>query len=511
VTIGGRGSAAYTVALNYNSKLWSGAFENDSFNDPFGGPNPVLRNGVSYDEATGGRPNMLYLGSGWAIQQAPAIKIRVVNIDPLFATPKVSGYQFIITKMWLELPDGSEVELRDALTQGAPAPTPTVQEPNSTSHPPIDINRGQVWVSTDGSAITFIANQGANQTPAPVVNGGPTDGTVFMPDGTRLIIRSTTTSTGATISGRCTAIIDRNGNKLDISYGDTIGMATYTDPLGRQVVLAPLMNDQTPAVQIGAQVIIQGYGATPTRTITINTEQIQTSQSQSLLRSDYAGATYPIIAGDYDAGDGFQPTAPATRLFVDKQGISADTLLGPDVSEEIAVSNLVLLDGRTFQFQYNTFGELAEIIYPGGGVSQIDYRALGSNLCEGGNFRSQLNRAVVERKTMSNPPTVDADWAYSYQPYSSPSTSTVTVNQGVGGPLIMSEAHNFIGLELEHRTCFTSPTKGTITTGTGYDEFGNGLEYQAVRQTGSGPQTEAKTWAQRIPDGQTMPVVWPND
>jgi RHS repeat-associated protein len=522
VTVGGRGSAAYTVALNYNSKLWAGAFENDSFSDPFGGPNPVLRNGVSYDDTTGGRPNMLYLGSGWAIQQAPAIKIRVVNIDPLFATPKVSGYQFIITKMWLELPDGSEVELRDALTQGAPAPTPTVQEPNSTTHPMIDINRGQVWVSTDGSAITFIANQGSNQTPAPVVNGGPTDGTVFMPDGTRLIIRSTTTSTGAILSGRCTAIIDRNGNKLDITYDDTIGMTTYTDSLGRQVVLSPLMNNQTPPVQIGATVTIQGYNGTPTRTITVNAEPIQTSQSQSLLRSDYANAVYPIIAGDYDASTQFQPTTPATRLFVDQNGISADIGLdGHSVSEELAVSSLVLLDGRTFQFRYNTFGELAEITYPGGGVSQINYQALGSNLCEGGNFISQLNRAVVERRTISNPanacnPTqVDADWNYTYQPYASPSTSTVMVTQGVGGPLLMSEAHTFIGIEQEHRTCYRQTIhgmpQGTVTNGTGYDEFGNGLEYQDVRQTGSGTQTEAKTWMQRIPDGQTIPVVWPTD
>src|SRR4030095_10362647 len=83
------------------------------------------------------------------------------------------------------------------------------------------------------------------------------------------------------------------------------------------------------------------------------------------------------------------------------------------VSAERTVTQLTLLDGRQFHFRYNRFGELAEIVYPAGGVSQIDYQAYGSTVCDGGgSLNPQLNRRVMQRRTLTDGVTVDATWTY---------------------------------------------------------------------------------------------------
>jgi len=508
-TVGGRGAALYTLALNYNSKLWSGvtavtppAFSGDTAHQHFG---------TQFDDGIFSRPNLLPFGSGWSIQMAPGLMIRKINIDPIQNNPGKFGYKYVLTKLWLDLPDGSEVELRDALTQGAPALTPPAPDPAANlQQPPIDMNRGQVWVSTDGSAITYITDA-----PNGIVNSTQCDqctlpnpalanGTAFLPDGTRLIM------TVGPLGGppRCTKIIDRNGNALDIQYGTQLGDVTYTDSLGRQVLMQSNFNAQ--GALTSATVTVVGYGPTPSRTITVNAGQIG-----QLLTSEFANLPQPIINGSYLVPGGGLVFPNATALFTLPDNVQSDDMFLVNVSMATAVSSLQLLDGRSFSFQYNKFGELAQITYPGGGVTAITYTALGSNLCESGGpeeFAPQLNRCVTERQTMSSPPTVDADWLYTYQPYSSPSISTVTATQGVGGKTLLSQAHTFLAVDDEHRDCAPVILSGkqiSVGNGTGYDFFGNNLESQVVKQTGtgvgSGSQTEAKTWA------QLAPIVWPPD
>src|SRR5690348_2864883 len=60
VTVGGRGAASYTVALAYNSKLWTGE---QSFNSS----NNYLASGATYDDLVMGMPNVVLMQSGWFI------------------------------------------------------------------------------------------------------------------------------------------------------------------------------------------------------------------------------------------------------------------------------------------------------------------------------------------------------------------------------------------------------------------------------------------------------------
>jgi YD repeat-containing protein len=62
--------------------------------------------------------------------------------------------------------------------------------------------------------------------------------------------------------------------------------------------------------------------------------------------------------------------------------------------EQLAVTTLTLLDGRTFRFRYNPYAEVAEIVYPGGGVSRIDYVPYGSQICETNLLGGVSNRGV---------------------------------------------------------------------------------------------------------------------
>ena len=64
-------------------------------------------------------------------------------------------------------------------------------------------------------------------------------GWVFLPDGTRMYL-----------GGGLTKIIDRNGNFILIDSNQNPGYTTYTDQLGRQVLMA--------ASGAGATIIVKG-------------------------------------------------------------------------------------------------------------------------------------------------------------------------------------------------------------------------------------------------------------
>src|SRR5262249_24369678 len=62
-TLGGRGSASFTVALNYNSKLWSPQHDVEPAN-PITQCGPIDHFSAAYDDLPGKAPNILFLGGG---------------------------------------------------------------------------------------------------------------------------------------------------------------------------------------------------------------------------------------------------------------------------------------------------------------------------------------------------------------------------------------------------------------------------------------------------------------
>ncbi|MFY9607891.1 MAG: hypothetical protein WAU45_04655 [Blastocatellia bacterium] len=496
-TLGGRGSASYTVALAYNSKLWHGQHDAEVITFPTGEPPLTIHHfAASYDDGTLTKPNLIPLGSGWFISKGPAVRVRRIDIDSI-TCGGIQGpiIKYYLTKVWIVLPDGSEVEMRDDLTDGAPYLR------NLPCNGTPDRDRGRSWHSADGSAITYVTDNENG-----VVNN-QLNGYVFLSDGTRLRMNA---------NGRCTKITDPNGNFIGIDNNASTGTITYTDTLGRQVVLQTLAN--------GASVTIKGYNGLADRVINVDPALIGATDGSANpvnLRSDFWSLQRPFLSGDYQFtffGEFEHATSgePHTDVFFHSDMNAAFV----DITDQPAVTGLTLLDGRSFQFRYNQFGELAEIEYPGGGVSQIDYAPyeFGSAVCEGGGtVNPQLNRRVVQRRTLSDGTTVDGVWtcARGLGNVGGTNYPTVTMEarQGsVTGPLMMSEKHYFLALDAEYRTCH--PLNGS--NGTANEKFENAREFRVERLTGTGTQIETRTWAQRAlvvwgPDPGSSTNAYAND
>ena len=490
-TVGGRGSASYTIALSYNSKVWSTQLDREMVDEqPQGMGTPISHYTAMYNEIKPDdvEPSVAYLGGGWTIQIAPGIKARTVGIDHVdpmscFVVTdgiRECGFRYALTKMWLTLPDGSQVELRDSASEGAPAPTTYI---TNGYHQLIDRDRGRIWHSADGSNVIFVRD--ANDTAVGGAGSFYPSGWVFLPNGTRMRMAA----------GVGSKIIDRNGNFI------TIDGNGYTDELGRQTLFQIVNGVLT--------LTVRGYGGLLDCSISINTGVIGDLAN---LRADFHSLPRPFTTGDAlhdQQGNYYQHTiaTPHTDLFNESEGVIAYGLTeGADVGEKTAVTQLTLMDERTLRFRYNQYGEVAEIVYPGGGVSQIDYGGGSSGLCNASApIHTTLNRTVGERRTLTDGTNVDATWDYALfggelmdgvmRP-----TATVEVHQGgATGTLLASEKHFFRLRNAEYRSC------GGLYTGTGNEKWENAKEFRTETQTGTGTTVTVREWQQRAP------VVWPND
>ncbi|HKO61913.1 MAG TPA: hypothetical protein VJV03_12195, partial [Pyrinomonadaceae bacterium] len=494
-TIGGRGSASFTVVLSYNSKVWTAQHDaewipqGDSEFPPIG----TVRNYYTamYEKLEEFEPGLAKLGGGWTIRVTPGIKALTFGIDPApttwcnQGTDEVPdcGFKYVLTKMWLSLPDGSQIEMRDQATQGAPARATHITDGYRQL---IDRDRGRVWRSVDGSGVIFVRD--ANYPVGQLTGLHFPSGWIFMTDGTRIRMDE----------GAGSKMIDRNGNFIDIAMG-----GQYTDALGRQTTLS--FSPNTVAVTV------EGYMGTADRTVTINTGAIGDPDN---LRADFRTLPRPFTTGDAftDAlGNYSEHTiqAPHTDLFNHSEGIKAyGTSAGVDVGEKTAVTQLNLLDGRSMRFRYNQYGEVSEIVYPGGGVSQIDYLGTATSVCEvSAPIAATLNRRVGQRRTLTDGTNVDATWIYNLNATSVvdgttyPATLVEIRAGGAAGTLLSSTKHAFLkkGFGSEYRSCFGS------YTGTGNEKFGNAREFYTETLTGNGTVVTRRNWVQRAP------VVWAND
>ncbi len=488
VMIGGRGSASYGLALSYNSKLWSAQRDHVIGDlDPFGAPMPAYDNYYAfYDNESMTRPGILALGGGWTLATGPALRVRRIYINPHGCTagPFYDDicYDYVLTRMWLLLPDGGEVELRDQLTDGAP-----YYSPSNYQNPWLaDRDRGRVWHSTDGSAITYIsdANNGG-------VNG-QLSGWVFLSDGTRLKMQGY----DAGYVASCSRIIDRNDNFITIDYGvANPGSITYTDQVGRQVLLQSDGANTT--------LIIKGYAGISDRVISITSEMIGAADGSGILnnlRANFRSYPRPFV-NDYlrtrDYNVEHTVTGPHTDLFAGAEG-------GENIDEKYMVTRLNLLDGRSMRFRYNPWGEVAEIVYPGGGTSQIDYQGFQTTMCEAVTpFSDVFDRRVTERRALTDGSTVDATWTYDTKGSGQVGgvnypTATVEAHQGTReGTLLASEKQFFLAVNAEYRYCV--PNFHLFNNGTGNERWDNAKVFRIERQTGVGTRVVTREWQQRTP------------
>jgi RHS repeat-associated protein len=275
-----------------------------------------------------------------------------------------------LTRLTFTAPDGTEYELRDQDTNGE---TLLSTCPYYTSGGP-GASRGKVFVAADGSDVTFISDTTIYDTNA---FGQISGSNVFRASG-YLIFRN---GVRYRIDGGLVSWIrDRNGNKLTFGYGPR-GITSITDSLNRRVTIS-YADYQTVFYD---EITFHGYGGAA-RAIRINYSLLSTVLRSGSVRT-YA------------------------QLFPELSGASTTTLV-----DFYMVSSVTLNNNQQYQFRYNSYGELARVVLPTGGVYEYDFGSSDGNLQGSGVMyvgTFGIYRRVWERRVYSDSSTLVGKTAYS--------------------------------------------------------------------------------------------------
>jgi RHS repeat-associated protein len=235
----------------------------------------------------------------------------------------------------------------------------TYQEPNGTNH---RINIDRLYQSspycTGGGQVPTGSGYDASGYKMVVDDNNIT---VYAPDGSR--VTPLLTSTSATVSPGTSMVQDTNGNFLTYALGSAPNTTNVVDSLGRIPVLTTFSGDQTFIDYLCEQ------GCNPSNgdraRITLNT-------------------VYIPIATQFNAiyqGTGVRESSGLTGLL----------------------GSIVLPDGTSYQFQYDSYGEMTGITLPTGGQATYGY----ANFTD---YTGYTNRWVTSRtvdgNTWSFPPTL---------------------------------------------------------------------------------------------------------
>jgi RHS repeat-associated protein len=386
------------------------------------------------------------------IYSAGALEGRQAGYDkqPCALSPvNLRMYRKTLTRLTFTLPDGTEYELRDKQSQGRPWDIPSTTSCGAIS------SRGRVFETADGSSATFIKDDDPynifdsvdiNETSGLFTPSGY----LFLRDGTRYRIQD----------GAVTSIRDRNGNQ--ITTGNTI-----TDALGRAISISHVTNPQGEMLYDSLSLLDRT--GTPWKTIQVNYAFLH-----DVLRSGFSIMTYHDLFPYLDADP--------YNSFDDQ-----------------VVSSVVLPNNQSYQFRYNSYGELARVVLPTGGAIEYDYADGYPSISY------QVYRRVVERREYPDGGTGNtykSRTTFSQpQLFSQPQSGILVVvnhwDSNVPNPaLLASEAHYFYGDP-------SASIQDTTGDPTRYPDFTEGKEFKTEEGSPALRRVE-NTWA------QLPPPVWLN-
>jgi len=491
-SIGGRGFSL-PLTLNYSSKVWSASRDGNWANET--GNHPVAY--AQYADIFNFMDITSPVAPGWTIGAAPTLIMRGEGINNNTTNICAGDFRFALTKLTVTLPDKGEIQLRDDVTNGAPLAAQV--DPTMGDCTARDGNRGQRWHATDGSGVVFVSD---------TTNGivrGDLNGVLILSDGTRYRFAGVTTVPpgspplnlmgGAKVLARATSITDRNGNLISITY-PSANEVRYTDQLGRLTKVQRSAPDpDNPSITLALLITMPGYQG-----------QNRYFKIKSVLMNQRyrpgINPTLPVINGDYDPLNWGLSWGTATRLFPHSHGSDAERI---DVMT--VMSELVLPDGRSLEFFYNEFGEVAEVRLPTGGKLQYDYQyvsTLPAGKSHVGEVQtsyvdsnvSEVDRAVVARRTYADGTTLDGSWTYSYT-----NTTTQVTALSPSGSVLLNQKHYFMpsGRYL-NSPGGSGPIPDRGVEGTSYSLWSTGIESRSETLDAAGTTVIAaneQDWTQR--------------
>lgn len=516
-SVGGRGFST-PLMLNYSSKLWSGE-QSTVIDEPLAPPRtPQVYKTVSavYDNPSAVTDYYQMVAPGWTLGINPTLKATITGVQSYACSPGVpggpTGFSYAITKLTLTLPDKGEVELRDDNYDGAPLLAEVYPGFTPSTCKLRDGNRGRYWHATDGSGIIFIADTATS------IYSGNLTGTAITADGTRYTFTDPGNISGGTqypyMIGtkylvRCAEIKDRNGNKITIAYsGNT---TTFTDQLGRTTTVGFNVTDPTPpsgqtAQTLAVLVTLKGTGNTP------RYYKLKLLPMNQCWKPGENPSNTPVYNGANDPQGYFGPyPSPAIFLF---PGSHAKGITRIDTYS--VLSELILPDGRSMQFKYNLYGEVAEVDYLFGPVEnpktamiQYDY-AYVQTLPSGNSNQSDvkttgaaasdvrpIDRAVTQRRTYPDGTNLEGKTTYTYT-----TATTTTLGGATGGATEVNafDASNTLLSRHKHHFLDAANYSGTASLGgTGYSLWSTGIEWktETLDPAGTVLAKQEQDWAQR--------------
>lgn len=334
-------------------------------------------------------------------------------------------YRQTVTRLTFSAPDGTEYEMRDQQTNGKP-----IQQALCGSA----FNRGKVFVTSDGSAATYISDTDITDIYYNMLYDHDLNGYLLLRDGTRFRVEA----------GKIKWMRDRNGNKLTFTYDVT------QDPYGRLTSVTDSLNRQV--------TIIYATSSIPYDEIRFN---------------GFGGATRTIRVGQNSLGNSLRSgftIQTAQQLFPE---LNASTMINHNPT---VISYVELPDGRRYQFQYNSYAELARVVLPTGGATEYDYAAGLTNGAASGVF-SVVNEKYIYRRLIERRIYPDGGTGTAYASkttYSRPETTTanaghvITDTLNSAGALLGRSYHYFYG----------SPRVSFSQKPTEYPGWKDGREYK---------------------------------
>jgi len=322
------------------------------------------------------------------------------TVCPSGAPPSSS----ILTRFRLHMPDGTQYVFHDTAQNGA-----SFGVDNVCAIPLPTNNRGRVFITSDATAATLIMDVDVidrymQQGLGSGYDYSLMDGTVMLRDGTRYRF----------VDNQLQYVQDRNGNRVTYQYVTPGGpLSSITDSIGRKIEI--LYNTPSTGVTTirtkgfdGAIREVKTYGA----------------QMSTALRIDYPTTkSYPQL---------FPGVTWQTEQF------------NPYVTTRIELPN-----GKSYFFYYNTYGEVARVIFPTGGG--IDYEYPDGGWIGAINVRRPITRRTVY-KTLDastdpqNPPAANVVSKEFYSASDlSDGTRIVTVETKDGNNTLVAQSkHYFI-------------------------------------------------------------------
>lgn len=237
-------------------------------------------------------------------------------------------------------PDGTEMELIDQKSGGQPQPYTIGQSGY--------YDRGNRWVTRDGaSAIFTTSGPDVFDTVATASNCSIApqgiNGTLVMRDGT------TYTFANTVAVGYATSIADRNGNTITYTYANgSSNLAGITDAAGRSYGVTLGLTDSSSGLKYDLVTYPGGNDvARPIRVYfnslvnILRADQPQALQSSSVLWPGVVSSSASSTTPEYFPGN--------------------------------FISGILLPDGSSYTFKYDSYGNVARIQLPTGGAVEYDW------------------------------------------------------------------------------------------------------------------------------------------